>query len=465
MIILTLAGLVAADPVTADEFDRWMDAVTPATIVVGEDDGAVPLEEMLEARDVPGAQVVLIDDWKIVASRSYGLADVAGNRPVTNDTRFQAASISKPVAALAMLSMVEDGELDLDRPVNEQLTSWQVPAYDFEGDVTLRGLLSHTAGTSVSGFPGYGTGVRVPSIHEVLDGAGNTDPVRVTSAPGSEHRYSGGGFTLAELTAEDVAGHPFEWIAFDHVLEPLGMTHSSYALGAAIDAPLALAYSGDGSAVEGGYNNYPEQAAAGLWTTSEDLAAFALALGRIADGQQGGAVSPEMAQTMLTAVMADYGLGIGSWEQDGTRWFGHGGSNRGYKTMLRFSPDTGEGIAIMTNGDRGSGVFQAVIGKIADEMGWKGMEPRRLEKASLDADALQQVTGTYRFDGEDYVLKVEGDGWILHEPDGATDHAIAIVDDRLYFASAEQLFDINRGEDGEVVSISLGGAVLPRVGD
>ena len=465
MILLTLSGLVATDPVTADDFDRWMDAVTPSTVVVGEDDGAVPLEDMLAARNVPGAQVVLIDDWKIVASRSYGWADVAAKRPVTNDTRFQAASISKPVAALAMLSMVDEGQLDLDRPVNAQLASWQVPAHDFPGAVTLRGLLSHTAGTSTSGFPGYARSETVPSITDILDGRGNTEAVRVTIAPGSEHRYSGGGFTVAELLAEDVAGRPFEWIAFDHVLRPFGMRHSTYALGETVRAPLALAYGGDGSAVEGGWHDYPEQAAAGLWTTSEDLAAFALALAKIAGGEDGGAISPETARTMLTAVMSDYGLGIGSWEQEGTRWFGHGGSNRGYKTMLRFSPETGEGIAIMTNGDRGGGVFQSIIGKVATEMGWKGMGPNRLVKATPDASVLASVAGTYRFDGEDYVLKVEGDGWILHEPDGGTDRALAIDGDRIYFPSAEQLFDINRGDDGAVVSISLGGAVLPRVSD
>lgn len=465
MILLTLAGLMAADPVTADDFDLWMDAMTPSTVVVGEDDGAVPLEEMLKARNVPGAQVVLIDDWKVVASRSYGFADVAAKRPVTNDTRFQAASISKPVAALAMLSMVDDGQLDLDRPVNAQLTSWQVPAYDFPGAVTLRRLLSHTAGTSTSGFPGYARSETVPSISDILDGRGNTEAVRVTIAPGGEHRYSGGGFTVAELLAEDVAGMPFEWIAFSHVLRPFGMSHSTYALGETLDVPLALAYAGDGSPVEGGYHNYPEQAAAGLWTTSEDLAAFALSLAKIASGEEGGAISPETARTMLTGVMSDYGLGIGSWEQEGTRWFGHGGSNRGYKTMLRFSPDTGQGIAIMTNGDRGAGIFEAVIGKVATEMDWAGMKPVRLERASLDEAALAAVAGTYRFDGKDYVLRVSGNRWQLTEPDGAQEYALPISEDRLYFPEAGQLFDIDRDEDGKVVSISLGGAVLPRVSD
>lgn len=465
MIVMTLAALLAAaDPVTEARFDRWMDAVTPSTLVVGEDDGAMTLEAMLDARDVPGVQVVLIDDWKVVASRAYGLADVASGRAVTTDTRFQAASISKPVAAMAMLAMVEDGALTLDGDVNDKLTSWKVPAPDFDGVVTLAGLLSHTAGTSVSGFPGYAQGDTLPTLPQLLDGKGNTDPVRVTTAPGAEHRYSGGGFTIAELMAEDVAGMPFEYIAYREVLAPLGMTRSSYALGGDIGGPLAFAYDGGGTLVKGNFHNYPEQAAAGLWTTAEDLATFALALGRAANGETGLPLTPETARLMLTEVQQGYGLGIGTWEESGARYFGHGGSNRGYKTMLRFLPERGEGIVVMTNGDRGAGVFQSIIGTVANEMGWEGMGPRRLVRASLAPDALAAIAGTYVFGGQDYVLQVEGDRWRLTDPEGDTEIALPIEGDKVWFPEAEQLFEVERADDGSVAAITMGGARLPRTG-
>lgn len=453
----------AAGPVTGDDFDRWMDAVTPATVVVGDNDGAMPLEALMASRAVPGVQVVLIDEGRIVARRSYGLADVAGARAVTDDTRFQAASISKPVAAMTMLSMVDDGLLALDAPVNDALVRWKLPDGGYDEEVTLRRLLSHTAGTSVSGFPGYGAGERVPSLPELLDGKGNTDPVRVTSRPGSEHRYSGGGFTIAELAAEDAARTPFEYLAYDHVIAPFGMTHSSYAPGAAMRAPVAFAYSGDGSAIAGGFHTYPEQAAAGLWTTAEDLAAFAVGLARIAGGEEGGPITPATARTMLDAVMSDYGLGIGTWEDSGHRYFGHGGSNAGYKAMLRYRPDTGEGIAVMTNGDRGSSVIEAMMTTVAEHMGWDGLAPRRLDRATLDAAALAGVAGTYEFNGDRYVLRVDGDRWRLTNPDGQTEPALPITEDRLYFPEAEQLFDIARAADGSVEAIVMGGARLPRV--
>lgn len=147
---------------------------------------------------VPGVSIAFIDDGRVAWTRVYGLADAGSGRPVTPTTRFQAASISKPVAATVALDLVEEGALDLDGDVNLRLTSWRVPANELtaESPVTLRGLLTHTAGLTVHGFPGYGPDDEVPTAVEVLQGSGNTDPVIVDLAPRSEERYSGGGRPL-----------------------------------------------------------------------------------------------------------------------------------------------------------------------------------------------------------------------------------------------------------------------------
>jgi CubicO group peptidase (beta-lactamase class C family) len=176
--------------------------------------------------------VAVFDRFEMVWAKTYGVKQAGGSEPVTLDTLFQAASISKPVTAMAALHFVEAGTWTLDEDINNRLLSWKLPDNEFtkEQKATLRRLLSHTAGTTIHGFAGYQADQPLPTLPQVLDGKApaNSGPVRVDLVPGTKERYSGGGFTIVQLMMVDQLKKPFPQIMMETVLAPLGLQHSTY---------------------------------------------------------------------------------------------------------------------------------------------------------------------------------------------------------------------------------------------
>jgi CubicO group peptidase (beta-lactamase class C family) len=332
----------------------------------------------MEALHVAGASVAVIDGGKLVWARGYGVTSARNGRPVNAETLFQAASISKHVAALIALHLVDEGKLSLDEDVNRKLRSWKVPENEFTrtGKVTLRRLLNHSAGMTIHGFPGYAAGAPVPTLVEVLDGKkpANTGAVRVDIVPGTLWRYSGGGYEVAQQLILDVSGKPFQQLAKEIVFEPLGMQHSTFEqpLPARLEPNAASGHRADGSMIEGRWHIYPELAAAGLWTTPSDLARIVIEL----QSRGGHVIRPETQREMLTKVLGDYGLGLGLGDMDGRKLFSHGGSNAGFQCLMTALEDGGKGYVIMTNSDRG-GQFANEIGKmIVSEYHWGAAGPK-----------------------------------------------------------------------------------------
>src|SRR6185437_11218603 len=279
-----------------------------------------------------------------------------------------AGSISKPIAALAALGLVDKGVLDLDTNVNDRLKSWHLPDNEFttEHKVTLHNLLNHTAGTTVWGFRGYARTDRIPSTVEVLEGKGNTPPIRVWKVPGESWRYSGGGYIIMQQLLTDVTGRPFPDLMREMVLKPLHMNDSTYEqpLPVGWRANAASGYDEAGVKIPGSWRVYPEEAAAGLWTTASDLARYALAV-ESAYLSDGGILSSRMTRTMLSPGMANHGLGP-IITSDGRR-FGHTGSDAGFQASLTAYIDGGAGVAVMTNSDNGLPLADELILTIARE--------------------------------------------------------------------------------------------------
>lgn len=372
----------------------------PLFTIRGETVRKTPLAERMRQLDVPGVSVAVIDGGEVAWARGWGLADVASGRLVTAETLFQAASISKPVAAMAALRLVERGTIDLDEDVNDYLTSWQVPdnGYTTEKKVTLRGLLTHTAGTTVWGFPGYGPGARVPSTVGVLEGEGNTEPIRVFKEPGESWRYSGGGYTVLQQLLEDLSGRPFPELMQASVLEPAGMWSSTYEqpLPVALRGDAATGYRPHGVPVDGGYHTYPEMAAAGLWTTPTDLARFALAIQRSYAGEDETLLAQQTAHAMLTPFMNGQGLGPGI-DTDGLR-FGHGGANEGFRCQLTAFIEGGRGAVVMTNADTGGQLASEIILTIAAAYDWPSPMPEEKVVVRLDDSEYARLVGRYEVD-------------------------------------------------------------------
>jgi CubicO group peptidase (beta-lactamase class C family) len=391
-------------------------------VVRGESAGR-SIEERMRYHRVPGVSVAVINDGRIEWARGWGEAEAGSGIRVDTATLFQAASISKPVAAVAALRMVQDGRLALDEDVNGRLRSWQVPASPSTAaeKVTLRRLLSHSAGTTVHGFPGYAAGAPVPSAVQVLEGEepANTRPVRVDTLPGSLWRYSGGGYTIAQLLMTDVAGRPFAELMREQVLQPAGMRHSTYAqpLPAERAGRAATAHRADGTPLPGKHHTYPEQAAAGLWTTPSDLARLAIEVQRAYKGETGRILTPETARQMLSVQSGSYGLGFSlNGEGDSLR-FEHGGSNQGFRAYFLAQAGTGKGVVVMTNGENGGELGMEILRAVAREYGLPGFAARERDAVRLDAAALAAYAGGYASvpDGNDppVPVEVEADGDVL----------------------------------------------------
>jgi CubicO group peptidase (beta-lactamase class C family) len=340
------------------------------------------LAQLMEKIRVPGVSVAVIKDFQIHWAKGYGTADVTAGAPVTTDTLFQAASISKPVAAMAVLRLVQDGKLSLDADVNSLLKSWKLPTGEHTRDrpVTLRALLSHTSGLGDGfGFPGYRPGDPVPSVVQILNGEkpSNTGKVSMERPPFTAVKYSGGGVTIVQLALTDTTGRQFPELVKSLVLDPIGMSNSGYdqPLSPERDRLAARAHSGRGTAMDAKWHVYPELEAAGLWTTPTDLARLAIELQQALLGQSSRVLNETTARQMVTPVgIGDFAVGF-SIRKIGEGWyFSHGGSNWGFQCELIAHRLKGYGVAIMTNADSGGVVVNEIRNRVSAAYNWDSLD-------------------------------------------------------------------------------------------
>ncbi|QOZ69308.1 CubicO group peptidase, beta-lactamase class C family [Bradyrhizobium arachidis] len=336
------------------------------------------LVDRMNELHVPGVSIAIIHAGAIRA-RGFGHASIGGP-PVLPETLFQAASISKPVTAVAALALAQAGKLNLDGDVNLSLKNWKLPANSFSAQsmVTLRRLLNHSAGVTVRRFPGYAADTPIPSLRNILNGEppANTAPIVVHHEPGAQFEYSSGGYTIVQQMLIDVSGKPFQNLLEEVVLKPLGMTHSSFLQPLPKnDAQIAATpYQATGAPVPGGPHTYPELAAAGLWTTPTDLAHFALGVLDAWTGRDTSLLSQATALQMLTPGFGDYGLGFVVRGRSPHQRFLHEGDNAGFlSSMILF--ENGDGAVVMTNGANGGQLASEIMHSIALEYDWPDGRP------------------------------------------------------------------------------------------
>ncbi len=356
---------------------------------VGSVSNASVVEALMKQFNVPGVSIAIIKDFKIAATYVYGVADVETGTPVTPETMFQAASISKPVAAMVSLKAVQNGRFSLDQDVNTILKSWKVPGGPLLEDrpVTPRGLMSHTSGTGDAfGFPGYAPSAPLPSIAQILDGVqppSNLRAVRLERAPMTGYEYSGGAVLIQQLALTDSAGKPFADLAREWVLNPIGMTNSTYEQPPppAREKQAARAHNRTGARMGDPWHVYPEQAAAGLWTTPTDLAKFAIEVQLAVAGRSNRVLSQTTAREMVTPVgVGPFAVGF-QVSKEGEGWYlMHGGSNWGFQCDLIAHRANGYGAVIMTNSDSGGAPIGRLRRMIQQEYQWDALAdpiPRR----------------------------------------------------------------------------------------
>jgi CubicO group peptidase (beta-lactamase class C family) len=370
--------------------------------------------------NVPGFSIALIDQEEVAWARGYGVLEVGGDKPVTDETIFQAASISKPVAAMIALHLVEAGLLDLDADVNEVLRSWQVSENEHTQvqKVTLRGLLSHTAGLTVSGYRGYPSGTQLPTLQQVLNGEppANSEPVRVMQTPGTDFSYSGGGYVLVQQLVEDVTGRSFAGLAQELIFDKLGMANSTFdhLLSEAYIPQAATAHRNNGDPVPGKWHTYPEQATASLWSTPSDLARLTVEVLKSYENKSNLVLSAEMSRQMLTPQVSWVGLGFPIMEKDGRIRFEHPGWNEGFHSLMAGYLNTGRGLVWMTNGENGKLLGQEVMRALDEVFACPGYESVEKSIAQVDTSVFTQFEGKYQdVDYQDYGVEIIKDGKAL----------------------------------------------------
>ena len=417
--LIVLAHLASAQDANSTHIDHIQNGLLPSATIEGNPLPGMKLEDRMRYYHVPGVSIAFFDHGKVIWTRGYGVADVQTGRPVTPETLFQAGSISKPIAALGALRLVEQGKLKLDANVNDELRSWKVPENEFtvEQKVTLRRILSHSAGTTVHGYSGYDLGRPLPTTVQILDGAkpANSAAVRVDTVPGATYRYSGGGMIILQLMMMDITGKDFPELMHDLVLAPLGMSHSTYEQPLPRERQLTAAhgYLWNGKAIPGGSHIIPAMAAGGLWSTPTDLALAAIELQNEYAGKSHKVLSPPMAREMLTRQKDNWGLGFEISRPGMTPRFDHFGVNAGFVSVLQAYRDTGPGIVIMTNGQDGEKLITEILRAVAHEYGWPDFKPSEHVLAKLDPATALKLAGTYVLpnpDGQDKLIVTVRDG-------------------------------------------------------
>lgn len=383
-----LAALLAAPAWGQAAPDPRIAAVEQGLLppVVSEVTTPMSLASRMRHHGVPGVSVAVVDRGRLAWAHAWGLAQAGEPVPLTPDTLMQAGSVSKAVTALAVLRLADQGRLDLDADIAPLLRGWRLPtgAQSTKRPVTVRGLLSHTAGLTVHGFAGYVPGQPLPTLAQVLDGVppANSPPVRVATEPGREWRYSGGGYVLLQLLLEDLTGEPFAAWMQRQLLQPAGMAASRF--GRLPDAPLGVAAAGhmEGRVIDGRRANMVEEAAGGLWSTPTDLARLALGLQAAMAGRAQPWLTPaRLAEARRRPDVPRARTGLGLFLH-GPHAFGHDGRNAGFDS--RWLVDGQRALVVMINGNADE-LIEEIARAVAVAHGWDDLAPPRVTRAQAEA--------------------------------------------------------------------------------
>ena len=417
------------------------------------------LQQRMKEKNIPGVSIAVIHDYKLEWARGYGMADISSQTPVTTQTLFQAASISKSLNGVGVLKLAQDKKIDLYADINNYLSSWKFP-YDTVSHgkkISVANLLSHTAGLTVHGFGGYAKGDKLPTVIQILNGEkpANSAAVRSQEEPGKRSEYSGGGTTISQQIIMDVTHQPYDQYMWQQVLKPLGMNSSSYTQPPAKDKEkfLSTGYHGNGKEVEGKYHIYPEEAPAGLWTNPTDLSAYITETQLSLQGKSNKVLSPEMTKLRLTPYIdSNAALGVFIIERGGEKYFSHGGANEGFRSQYYGSMDGGNGVVVMVNSDDGS-IMDEIINSVAAVYGWKDFyKPSERKAVPITAEMMKAYAGNYVLFNDTVNISFNGKA-MLAVSNG--EHYHIYFSSEQDFFSPELPFDLKfeKDADGKVTDI------------
>ncbi len=370
------------------------------------EDSVIPRYNILDRMKfyrVPSVSIAVINNGKIAWTKTYGYADIETKRSANTNTLYQVASITKSVTGLGIMKLVQEGRLSLTKDIRTYLKTWTFPDNKLSAGkaITLKNLLSHTAGLNVHGFIGYSFTDSLPTINQILNGEkpANNEPILPVYRVNEHFEYSGGGYTIIRKILDDNISSDYDSLMSAMVLTPLKMTNSSFS------QPLSLKYKNyaygtdqEMHTLKGKYYNYPEQSAGGLWSTAADIAKFVLSIQADLKGSPNALLNKSLTEEMLTPIMNNYALGFGIIEKGGEKYFWHEGESYGYHAIYYGSFSTGKGVVILTNAypSNGQPFVLEMLNSVATVYGWKEFyKPVKKKLAFVPDSVLSKYIGDY----------------------------------------------------------------------
>ncbi len=400
--------------------------LTPAFQVADQPKVPFNILERMEYYDVPGVSIAIIRNNEIEWAKSYGTKIKNSTDSVTINTLFQAASLSKPITALIVLKMADEGIISLDSNINKQLSSWQITENEYtrKQPVTPRNLILHTSGLNVSNYPGYEIGKELPWITDILNGKknSNTDSVVILFEPNTRWSYSGAGYTVLQLLMTEKMNASFPELMQKELFEPLDICNSTFEQEKLSDIrdDIAFGYLENGEMVEKGYHLYPEMAAAGLWTTPIDYARIVCEIQKAYHGKSNLILNEETAKIALSKHYYDMGLGFIMRNDSNEIALAFGGGNHGYICDVYSYLHLGSGAVIMTNSDNGYPLVEEIYRSISAEYNWKYARPDTIRPISPDTSIINRIKGTYTgltSNNKEFLFTISGDNNLIIKVD------------------------------------------------
>ncbi|MBB6096198.1 CubicO group peptidase (beta-lactamase class C family) [Povalibacter uvarum] len=361
----------------------------------------VRIESRMAAHKTPALSVAVINDGKLDWSSAWGVLGV-DSAQAGCDSLFQAGSLAKPVTLLAALRMKEAGLIDFDRNIDSYLVSYDLPAgRQTEGNpVTFRNLFAHTAGITPGGYAGYAQTEALPTDQQIVraEPPSNSRKVEVLNEPGTSLIYSGGGYTVIEIALQDQLRKPFEQIMSEWLIDPVGMKQATYAQPPppAIRERIARGHRADGSIVPDGWRNHPEQAAAGLWATANDMAAFLLEIYKAHNGNS-KVLSQASIRELLAAPIERHAYGFRLIGEADQVFITHYGGTEGYRAGMTLNLRTGDGAVYLSNSDAGSDLGAEFLAAVSRVYEWTAFREVRVTRVTQPVEVLQSLAGVYTF--------------------------------------------------------------------
>jgi CubicO group peptidase (beta-lactamase class C family) len=471
LLSIQVASLLAQAPYTPEieaQIEQFENSLSGRIKING--DKTYTINKRMAFHNAMGMSIAVIKDYQVIWAKGYGWADKAEKKPVTTETLFEPGSISKSLNAVGILKLVQDQKLDLHTDINTYLSSWTFPYDDVAKGkkITLSHLLSHSAGLTVHGFPGYDLTSVIPSVQQVLDGLppANTPPVRSAFEPGLKFQYSGGGTTISQLILTDITRQPYDVYMYENVLKPMGMVNSFYSQPPPVEKRpwCASGYYKNGSRVPNKFHVYPEQGAAGLWMTPTDLCQFIIETQLAYEGRSAKVLNQEMTKLQLTPYIdANAAMGVFIDDRNGTLYFQHSAGNAGFCGQFYGSLKGGNGVAVFLNTDSYA-LIPEVLNSVATVYKWKGfVEPENKSTVKVKEKILRSYIGVYNVHGAGltHIVKRKDGYFLCADGVGSKMHFSNTTDFfNVEFASEKHFFT---DDSGNVTgySRSLNGEVLP----